>query len=101
MTLEEAKALAIKVLSKTLDLTKLTSEKGNCSVIKSKSPALTLCRSKINMVRLSTVEMATLTRKDDKTIITILPAAQVDELVAAYEKLEAEAEAAKREKQKS
>lgn len=28
MTLEEAKALAIKVLSKTLDLTKLTSEKG-------------------------------------------------------------------------
>lgn len=53
------------------------------------------------MVRLLTVEMATLTRKDDKTIITILPAAQVDELVAAYEKLEAEAEAAKREKQKS
>lgn len=41
MTLEEAKALAIKVLSKTLDLTKLTSEKGNFSVIKSKSPVLT------------------------------------------------------------
>ncbi|KAJ1530637.1 hypothetical protein ONE63_005511 [Megalurothrips usitatus] len=74
MTLDEAKALAVKVLSKTLDLTKLTSEK---------------------------VEMAILTRKDDKTIIKILPASEVDELVAAYEKLEAEAEAAKREKQKS
>lgn len=28
MTLQDAKALAIKVLSKTLDMTKLTSEKG-------------------------------------------------------------------------
>lgn len=30
MTLEDAKSLAIKVLIKTLDMTKLTSEKGNC-----------------------------------------------------------------------
>lgn len=29
MTLKDAQALAIKVLSKTLDMTKLTSEKGN------------------------------------------------------------------------
>ncbi|KAE8752083.1 hypothetical protein FOCC_FOCC001245 [Frankliniella occidentalis] len=47
------------------------------------------------------IKMATLTRKDDKTVIRILPAAEVDALVSAYEKLEAEAEAAKREKQKS
>lgn len=29
MTLSDAKGLAVKVLSKTLDMTKLTSEKGN------------------------------------------------------------------------
>ena len=31
MTLKDAQALAIKVLSKTLDMTKLTSEKGESS----------------------------------------------------------------------
>jgi 20S proteasome subunit alpha 3 len=31
MTLKDAQALAIKVLSKTLDMTKLTSEKGKSS----------------------------------------------------------------------
>ncbi|PSN55910.1 Proteasome subunit alpha type-4 [Blattella germanica] len=73
--LKDAMALAIKVLSKTLDMTKLTAEK---------------------------VEMATLTRENGKTKTRILPAKEVEELIAAYEKKEAEAEAAKKEqKQKS
>lgn len=71
ITLSQAQDLAIKVLSKTLDMTKLTSEK---------------------------VEMATLTRENDKTIIKILTNAEVDLLIAKYEKIEAELEAAKREK---
>lgn len=69
--LANAQDLAVKVLSKTLDMTKLTSEK---------------------------VEMATLTRENDKTIIRILSNADVDALIAKYEKNEAEIEAAKREK---
>ncbi|XP_075215932.1 proteasome alpha3 subunit [Lycorma delicatula] len=72
MTLKDAEALAIKVLSKTLDMTKLTSEK---------------------------VELATLTRENNKTVTRILPAKEVEALIAAYEKAEAEAEAAKKEKQ--
>ncbi|KAL0820471.1 hypothetical protein ABMA28_006338 [Loxostege sticticalis] len=73
-TLAEAQALAIKVLSKTLDMTKLTPEK---------------------------VEMATLTRKDNKTIIRVLTSAEVEKLIAAFEKSEAEAEAAKKQLPKS
>lgn len=45
-----------------------------------------------------TVEMATLTRVNDKTVIKILTNAEVDVLIAKYEKIEAELEAAKREK---
>lgn len=45
-----------------------------------------------------TVEMATLTRVNDKTIIKILTNAEVDTLIAKYEKIEAELEAAKKEK---
>ncbi|KAK7576489.1 hypothetical protein V9T40_012775 [Parthenolecanium corni] len=71
MTLKDAQALAIKVLSKTLDMTKLTSEK---------------------------VEIATLTRQNDKTVIRILPPKEVQILITDYEKAEAEAEAAKKEK---
>lgn len=66
-----AQDLAIKVLSKTLDMTKLTSEK---------------------------IEMATLTRENNKTTIKILANAEVDKLIDKYEKLEAAAEAAKKEK---
>lgn len=44
------------------------------------------------------VEMATLTRVNDKTVIKILTNAEVDALIAKYEKIEAELEAAKREK---
>ena len=42
--------------------------------------------------------MATLTRENEKTIIKILTNADVDALIAKYEKVEAEAEAAKKEK---
>nr|CAD7604048.1 unnamed protein product [Timema genevievae] len=73
-TLKDAQTLAIKVLSKTLDMTKLTAEK---------------------------VEMATLTRDNGKTKTRILPAKEVEQLITAYEKAEAAAEAAKKEKQKS
>lgn len=72
MTLKDAEALAVKVLSKTLDMTKLTAEK---------------------------IELATLTRQDGKTTTRILPAKEVESLIAAYEKTEAEAESAKKEKQ--
>lgn len=71
MTLKDAQALAIKVLSKTLDMTKLTSEK---------------------------VELAALTRQNGKTIIRILPPNEVQTLISEYEKAEAEYEAAKKEK---
>lgn len=42
--------------------------------------------------------MATLTRENDKTVIKILTNAEVDILIEKYEKLEAELEAAKKEK---
>jgi len=71
ITLSAAQDLSVKVLSKTLDMTKLTSEK---------------------------VEMATLTRENGKTVIKILTNSDVDELIAKYEKVEAELEAAKKEK---
>lgn len=72
ITLAQAKDLAVKVLSKTLDTTKLTSEK---------------------------VEMATLQRVNDKTEIKILNKTDVEQLIEKYTKTEAEAEAAKKEKQ--
>ena len=90
-SLQDALDLSIKVLSKTLDMTKLTPEK---------------------------IELATLTRENNKTQIKILPAdkvtfyilnstgvdniyfGQVEELIKKYEKAEAEAEAAKKEKEK-
>lgn len=42
--------------------------------------------------------MATLTRENGQTIIKILTNADVDALIAKYEKVEAELEAAKKEK---
>ncbi|KAK6630164.1 hypothetical protein RUM44_005720 [Polyplax serrata] len=70
-TLKDAQALAIKVLSKTLDMAKLTPEK---------------------------VEMATLVHDDaaKKTIIRILPAKEVEALISAYEKEQSEEEAKKK-----
>merc|ERR1711970_1189725 len=73
-SLQGALDLSIKVLSKTLDMTKLAPEK---------------------------IELATLTRENGKTQIKILPADKVDELIKKYEKAEAEIEAAKKEKEKS
>ncbi|XP_025831655.1 proteasome subunit alpha type-4-like [Agrilus planipennis] len=73
MTLKDAKALAVKVLSKTLDMTKLTAEK---------------------------VEMATLSRINNKTVIHILNNKEVEELIKEFEKTEAALEKEKKEKQK-
>lgn len=71
ITLAEAQDLAVKVLSKSLDMTKLTSEK---------------------------IEMATLSRVNDKTVINVLKSTEVDDLIKKYEKVEAELEASKKEK---
>jgi 20S proteasome subunit alpha 3 len=71
ISLAEAEDLAIKVLSKTLDMTKLTSEK---------------------------IEMSTLSRADNETKIKILSNTEVDKLIGKYEKIQAEEEAAKKEK---
>lgn len=69
--LADAEDLAIKVLAKTLDMTKLSSEK---------------------------IEMSTLQRDGEETKIKILSNAEVDKLIAKYEKIQAEEEAAKKEK---
>lgn len=49
---------------------------------------------------LFTVEMAILTRENGKTKTRILPASEVDSLIAEHDRLEALAEQAKKEKQK-
>ncbi|XP_041365598.1 proteasome subunit alpha type-4-like isoform X2 [Gigantopelta aegis] len=67
--LKQALELAIKVLSKTLDMTKLTPEK---------------------------VEIATLTRKNGKTLIHILPNSKVEAMIKAYEAEEAKLAAEKK-----
>ena len=69
MTLENVQDLSMKVLSKTLDMTKLTSDK---------------------------IELATLRRVDGKTKIHILTAAEMDALIAKFEAAEKEAEEAKK-----
>lgn len=74
MSLNDALKLAVKVLSKTLDTNKLTSER---------------------------VEMATLTRSDNQTRITVLSDKVVDKLCAEFEEEKAKLEAEKKEKEKS
>jgi len=69
MTLHSALDLSIKVLSKTLDMTKVTADK---------------------------VEIATLTRKDGKTVIRILEDSEVDVHIKNYEAEEARLEAEKK-----
>lgn len=71
ISLAEAEDMAIKVLSKTLDMNKLTSEK---------------------------IEMSTLTRVGNKTNIKVLSNKEVDALIAKYEKIQQEEEALKKEK---
>merc|ERR1712048_229545 len=76
ISMDEALKLAVKVLSKTLDVQKLTSEK---------------------------IEMAHLTRRNDQTRIHILTNDEVDQLLKVHEEEEkkAEAEKQKAEKQKA
>jgi 20S proteasome subunit alpha 3 len=68
-TLEEAKALAIKILSKTLDTTKLSPEK---------------------------LELATLIRTGDLTKMNVLKNSEVSKLIEAHDKMEKEEEAKKK-----
>ncbi|XP_033125165.1 proteasome subunit alpha type-4-like [Anneissia japonica] len=72
-SIDSALALSVRVLSKTLDMTKLTPEK---------------------------FELATLTRQNGKTKITILPEKKVQELIKSFEEDEAKKEAEKKEKEK-
>uniref|UniRef100_S4R527 Proteasome subunit alpha type n=1 Tax=Petromyzon marinus TaxID=7757 RepID=S4R527_PETMA len=72
MTLQSALALAIKVLNKTMDVSKLTAEK---------------------------VEIATLTRENGKTKIKVLKQQEVEALVKKHEEEEAKAEKEKKEKE--
>lgn len=71
LTLTRAKEMAIKVLSKSLDMTKLAVEK---------------------------IEMGTLERVNGQTVINVLKNEEVQVLIDAYEKKEAELEASKKEK---
>jgi len=71
-SLEEALNLAVKVLSKTLDVTKLTPDK---------------------------VEMATLTRENGRTVIDVLKDKRVEALIKVHEEEEAKAEANKKKEQ--
>lgn len=74
ISLDKALDLAVKVLSKTLDMTKLTADK---------------------------VEIATLTRVNNKTLIENLPDTRVEKLIAKFETEEAaRIEALKKEKEK-
>jgi len=72
-TLQQALQLAVKVLSKTLDTNKLTSER---------------------------VEMCTLTRVEGKTVFTVLTPGAIDKLCAEFEAEKEKLEAEKREKEK-
>ena len=67
--MENVKDLSMKVLSKTLDMTKLTSDK---------------------------IELATLRRVDGKTKIHILTAEEMDPLIAKFEAAGKEADEAKK-----
>jgi len=70
--LDDALDLSIKVLSKTLDMNKLTPDK---------------------------IEIATLRRIDGKTVISIMDNEKVQKLIAKFEEAEKAAEEAKREKE--
>jgi len=74
VTLEEAKAMVIKILSKTLDTTKLSPDK---------------------------LEIATLTRVNNKTKMTTLKQQELTKLIEAHDKLEKEEEARKKREQEA
>ena len=100
MTLKDALSIAVKVLSKTLDTAKLTTDKGK-EVSREFCWRFKVYDSVILMPKMVTVsvELATLTREGDKTVTRILSTSEVEALIAAYEKSEAEAQAMKKEKQ--
>lgn len=102
-TLKEALQLSIKVLHKTLDSTKLNSEKGtSLSPPRSLLRVLLLGISIIDWLLHIVVELATLTREgegdDAKTVIRIVPSEEIDALIAKYQE-EVEAKK-KQEKEK-
>ncbi|PIO12075.1 hypothetical protein AB205_0069170, partial [Aquarana catesbeiana] len=72
MTMKAALALAVKVLNKTMDVSKLSAEK---------------------------VEIATLTRENGKTKIRVLKQKEVEELIKLHEAEEAKIEKEKKEKE--
>lgn len=82
MPLSEALKLAIKVLNKTLDVTKLTKDKGK---VCQKYYAIWFAGFIGTCRYYSVVEMATLTRKGDKTEICILPDSKVESIINVCE----------------
>ena len=103
-TLKEALELAIKVLNKTLDSTKLNAEKGmihwSTNVAYSTIPLLPSTNTHTHP---HTVEIATLTRsgegKDAQTEIRVLPVGEVNTLIQDYMKKEEERKRAERKKE--
>ena len=106
-TLKEALELAIKVLNKTLDSTKLNAEKGmihlSTNVAYSTIPLLPSSPSTNTHTHPHTVEIATLTRsgegKDAQTEIRVLPVGEVNTLIQDYMKKEEERKRAERKKE--
>ena len=107
--LEQALALSVKVLSKTLDMNKLTTDKCKLKkyfTLNSLFKNLYMC--KINNVYiyiyislfLFSVEIATLTRVNDKTKIRILSHAEVEKLIKNFEIEEENAKKEKEEKER-
>lgn len=97
--LSDALRLAIKILSKTLDTTKLTSEKSDRIF----SLLFRDFRKILNLFIFSLikVEIATLTRENGKTRIRILSEKELNELIKEYENEQAKIEAEKLAKEKA
>lgn len=97
--LKEALKLAIKILSKTLDTNKLTSDKSN---LKNENYiwVLSFQQDYINFL-IFKVEIATLVRENDKTRIRILTDKELNELIKAFEEEQAKLEAEKVAKEKA
>ena len=91
--LADALKLATKILSKTLDTTKLSPEKSNFRNLISKTSYL--------IFYLIKVEIATLTRENNKTKIRILSEKETGELIKHYEEEQAKVEAERLAKEKA
>ncbi len=110
LNLKDALELAVKVFGKTLDTNKLTSEKGKVFTFGFSQTCVVVLQFKIHIKSevayvsqvdfiFVSVEMATLTRKDGKTCIRILPESEVDQFIKKVEEEEAKAEAEKKKKE--